>query len=246
MHGERMVRERTVAACSTRALELAAAAAAPPPLLSSPHRTHPGICTTTLHRGSSSRLRVWMASGDRLQGGQAAGQAPISHSHAKAASRRSISGNSRQRRRALCSGAAAAVCRVQAHGCAPEDGVPCAVGGKVDKRPKGEACAAVVHPTHDGAQVRKLSLLYQVAHCGRGGGEDRACGGDKGTSAAAAKGGRAGACSARRADGRAAGLRSEARAGSGAHLRPRARAGRSGAWRFARRRSAACGAGRWS
>ena len=28
---------------------------------------HPGICTTTEHRGSSRRLRVWMARGDRLQ-----------------------------------------------------------------------------------------------------------------------------------------------------------------------------------
>ena len=34
---------------------------------------HPGICTTTLHLGSSSRLRVWMASGDRLRRAGAAG-----------------------------------------------------------------------------------------------------------------------------------------------------------------------------
>ena len=45
-----------------------------------------------------------------------------------------------------------------------EDGVPSAVGGKVDEGTKGVPRAAVVHPAHDRAQVRKLRLLHEVAH----------------------------------------------------------------------------------
>jgi hypothetical protein len=50
----------------------------------------------------------------------------------------------------------------------PEDGMPRPICRKVHERAKGEAGAAVVHVAHDGAQVRKLGLLNQVAHCGRG------------------------------------------------------------------------------
>lgn len=55
-------------------------------------------------------------------------------------------------------------------GAAPEDGVPRSVRRKVHERAKGVARTPVVHVAHDGAQVRKLSLLHQVAHCGREGG----------------------------------------------------------------------------
>ena len=54
------------------------------------------------------------------------------------------------------------------HGSAPENGVPRAVGRKVHQRAKGVARPPVVHVAHDGAQVRKLRLLHQVAHCRRG------------------------------------------------------------------------------
>jgi hypothetical protein len=56
-----------------------------------------------------------------------------------------------------------------------EDGVPRTVGRKVDQRAKGVARPPVVHVGHDGAEVRKLSLLHQVAHCRGGGGGRSPC-----------------------------------------------------------------------
>lgn len=52
-----------------------------------------------------------------------------------------------------------------------EDRMPGAVSSKVHQGAKGIACSPVVHARHDGAQVRKLRLLNQVAHCNCGAGQ---------------------------------------------------------------------------